>query len=208
MLYYERKLSKQGHSLIIGVDEAGRGPLAGPVVAAAVALGTKRFKNRIDDSKKLTPQQRENAFLEIVEKSIFGIGVINEKIIDRLNILVATRIAMEQAIAMLLQKVKYLSSHNIHIIVDGDVKLKTAYPVTNIIRGDSKSKSIASASILAKVTRDRMMVSYDKVYPQYGFLRHKGYPTKAHRDALERFGPSLIHRASFSPVREAYLKAD
>lgn len=183
--------------MIIGVDEAGRGPLAGPVVAAAVALKTASFKNRIDDSKKLTSLQREKAFSEIIQKSVFGIGVINEKIIDRLNILVATRRAMEAAILTLMDKLKKSPKRRIHIIVDGNVNLDINLPFTNIIRGDSKSKTIACASILAKVIRDRIMSLYDELYPQYGFLQHKGYPTKRHRLLVKRFGPSTIHRKSF-----------
>ncbi len=198
MFYYERRLKVKGYNLIIGVDEAGRGPLAGPVVAAAVALKTKRFKNRIDDSKKLTPLARDRAFLEISGKAIFGIGIVNEKIIDEKNIFVSTRIAMENAVSALLDKIN--EKKNIHILVDGNVKLNIAHPVSNIIRGDSRSKSIASASILAKVTRDRIMESYDKIFPQYGFARHKGYPTAAHRRNLKKFGPSEIHRRSFAGV--------
>lgn len=179
------------------MDEAGRGPLAGPVLAAAVTLKTARFKNRIDDSKKLTPHQREKAFMEIINKSVFGIGIINEKIVDHLNILVATRMAMEQAVSALIDKLKPKPKQHIHILVDGNVKLDIDLPFTNIIRGDSKSKSIACASILAKVIRDRIMSLYDKVYPKYGFLQHKGYATKMHRIALKRLGPSAIHRKSF-----------
>lgn len=218
MLYYERKLKKKGYNLIIGVDEAGRGPLAGPVVAAAVALHTHRFKNRIDDSKKLTARLREMAFSEIIQKSVFGIGIVNEKIIDQVNILEATRLAMKQAISALIRKLespKYsriqpalsrtkrnskFRKGGVYIIVDGNMTLNINLPYTSIIKGDSKSKSIASASILAKVTRDRIMQLYDKIYPQYGFSRHKGYPTKAHRDIVKRLGPSSIHRKSFSCV--------
>jgi len=200
MLYFERKLKKDGKDLIIGIDEAGRGPLAGPVVAAAVFLKKARFKNRIDDSKKLTPLQREKAFLEITDKALFGIGVMNEKIIDRLNILEATRLAMEKAVAELLNKLASFSEKRTHLLVDGNVRLDLNLAVTNIIRGDSRSKSIASASILAKVTRDRIMLLYDKIFPQYGFLKHKGYPTKAHRQALKKFGKSIIHRTTFSGV--------
>lgn len=199
-LYYEKKLKKRGYNLIIGVDEAGRGPLAGPVVAAAVVLQNTSFKNRIDDSKKLTFRQREKAFSEIIKKSVFGIGIKNERVIDRLNILVATRRAMEAAIQALIDKLKKVPPKNIYIIVDGNVGLDINIPFTNIIKGDSKSKSIACASILAKVIRDRIMVLYDKVYPQYGFWRHKGYPTKIHRIALKRFGPSIIHRMTFCHV--------
>lgn len=200
MLYYERKLKEKGYNIVVGVDEAGRGPLAGPVVAAAVSLKPKRFKNRIDDSKKLTWRQRENAFREIINNSIFGVGIINEKIIDEVNILVATRMAMEEAIKVLINKLKQGEKKNIHIIVDGDVRLNINLPYTNIIKGDSKSKSIASASILAKVIRDRIMSLYHRVYPEYGFFQHKGYPTKIHRVALKKFGPSIIHRKTFSGV--------
>ncbi len=191
---------EQGKALVAGVDEAGRGPLAGPVVAAAAALRTWRFANRIDDSKKLTPRARENAYPEIINKSVFGIGIINERIIDRINILRATCLAMEQAIEALLAKIEPLEPRRIHVIVDGHINLDIALPCTGIIKGDSKSKSIACASILAKVTRDRIMSLYDRIYPLYGFLKHKGYPTKAHRRALKRFGPSLIHRNTFCGV--------
>lgn len=197
MLYFERKFRKIGYDLIIGVDEAGRGPLAGPVVAAAVALENLQFKNRIDDSKKLTAIQRQKAFLEIVKRSIFGIGIVNEKIIDRVNILAATRIAMEDAVAALIKKLKGRNKEHIVVLVDGDVRLDIELPCESIIRGDSRSKSIACASILAKVTRDRIMDLYDKVYPQYGFSRHKGYATQLHRVRLKRYGPSLIHRTTF-----------
>lgn len=205
MFYYENNLKKRGYNLIVGVDEAGRGCLAGPVVAAAVALKNLRTKNYIYDSKKLTQRLRENAFLELIDKSIFGIGIVNEKIIDRLNILVATRIAMEEAIEELINKLKSYKKQRVYILVDGNVKLDIKFPFKNIIRGDSKSKSIASASILAKVTRDRIMFMYDKVYTQYGFLQHKGYSTKSHRIALKRFGPCLIHRMSFLDHSKAYV---
>jgi ribonuclease HII len=200
VLYYERKLKKKGYSLIIGVDEAGRGPLAGPVVAAAVALKAPRFRNRIDDSKKLTAPARERAFREIILKSVFGIGIVDEKLIDRVNILVATQMAMQQAIASLIDKLTPSKRRRIHVIVDGNVTLDIDLPYTKIIKGDSKSKSIASASILAKVTRDSIMDLYDGIYPQYGFIKHKGYPTQEHRAALKRWGPSLIHRKSFYGV--------
>ena len=197
MLYYEKKFRLKGFDCIVGVDEAGRGPLAGPVVAAAVALKGNKFKNRIDDSKKLTPQQREKAFLEISQNTLFGIGVINEQVIDKVNILASTSLAMEQAIDDLLEKVKKAPPRNIHILVDGTVKIGVKYPYTNIIRGDARSKSIACASILAKVFRDRIMAIYDRIYPKYKFFRHKGYPTLEHRRLLEKFGPSLIHRKTF-----------
>jgi len=200
VLYYERKLKKQGFDLIIGVDEAGRGPLAGPVVAAAVALKTTSFKNRIDDSKKLTEKGREKACAEIIKKSVFGVSVVSEKVIDRINILQATRQAMHMAIISLTNNIPGLDSLNIHVIVDGKMSLELAWPSTDIIDGDAKSKSIAAASILAKVTRDRIMRGYDALYPEYGFSRHKGYPTAGHRKVLRRIGPSIIHRKSFHCV--------
>jgi ribonuclease HII len=200
LLYYENKLRKQGFNTIIGVDEAGRGPLAGPVVAAAVSLNTFKFRNRIDDSKKLSSQGRENAFSEIIDNSDFGIGIVGEQEIDRLNILVATRLAMQQAIASLVNKLSCLKRKNIHIIIDGNVPVECVFAQTCIIKGDNKSKSIASASILAKVTRDRIMQDYDKIYPQYRLAKHKGYPTKEHKRLIKEFGLSPIHRKSFSCV--------
>ncbi|MFA7271923.1 MAG: ribonuclease HII [Candidatus Omnitrophota bacterium] len=197
LLGYERKLKKRGCDLIIGVDEAGRGPLAGPVVAAAVALKTTIFKNRIDDSKKLSLHRRQKAFEEITRKSIFGISVVSEKMIDRINILQATRLAMRQAVISLTKKIAGLNYLNIHVIVDGKMSLELNWPCTDIVKGDGKSKSIAAASILAKVTRDRIMREYDAIYPEYGFSRHKGYPTESHREILNRIGPSQIHRKSF-----------
>lgn len=186
--------------MIIGVDEAGRGPLAGPVVAGAVALKSTYFKNRIDDSKKLTALQREKAYPEIIEKSVFGVGIVDETVIDALNILEATRIAMEQAIQSLINKLKIKAKKQIHIIVDGNVKIKSNYPYTNITKGDCKSKSIACGSILAKVTRDRIMLKYDSIFPGYGFIKHKGYPTKMHKQAIKKLGVSLIHRKTFCCV--------
>ena len=197
MLYYETELKKKGFDFIIGVDEAGRGPLAGPVVAAAVVLDTYRFRNRIDDSKKLTPISREKAFLELIDKAAFGIGIIDEKTIDRVNILQATLLAMKAAIKFLLEKSACIETRRCHVIVDGNCDLDIALPYTKIIKGDSKSKTIAAASILAKVTRDHIMLLYDRKYPQYNFVEHKGYPTRLHRDILKKLGPSLIHRKTF-----------
>ena len=200
MLYYERKFKKIGKELIIGLDEAGRGPLAGPVVASAVWLKSFSFQNRIDDSKKLSRVQRENAFLEIIDKSVFGIGLINERVIDRVNILVATQMAMERAVDELFSKLAAVPKKKVQLLVDGPVKLNLRLSITNIIRGDGRSKSIACASIIAKVTRDRIMELYDKVFPQYGFKRHKGYPTKEHYLRIKKFGNCLIHRKSFYGV--------
>ena len=202
LLYYERGLEAAGCRLIIGIDEAGRGPLAGPVVAAAVALRDFSFSSRIDDSKKLTPRQRDTAFLEITGKADYGIGIINEQIIDSVNILEASKLAMQDAVSDLLSRRKgpVPDADAVRALVDGDMQLTLPVPHTCIIRGDSKSFSIACASILAKVTRDRIMAIYDAVFPQYGFAGHKGYPTEAHRLAIIRCGPSVIHRRSFAGV--------
>lgn len=195
LLAHEKSLNNSGYRLIAGVDEAGRGPLAGPVVAAAVILKTFRFNERVDDSKKLSANKREKAFSEIIKKSIFGIGIVDEKTIDRINIYQATKKAMHEALSKLRTTPDY-------VIVDGKMKLTTKCPIRCIPKGDSKSLSIAAASIIAKVTRDRIMHEYDDVYPQYGFSRHKGYGTKAHMAALRKYGPSQIHRKTFHPVNQ------
>jgi len=200
VLYYEKKFKSRGYDVIIGVDEVGRGSLAGPVVSAAVNLRNLSFKNRIDDSKKLTPRQREKAFIEIVDKSVFGIGIVNAPVIDRLNILVATRLSMEEAVVALIDKLGTSKKRKIHVLIDGNVRLNIPHPFTTIIRGDSRSKSIACASILAKVIRDRIMCLYHRIYPRYGFVAHKGYGTEQHRSAIKKFGPSMIHRLTFCNV--------
>ena len=201
MLYYERKYEKAGKEFIIGVDEAGRGPLAGPVVAAAVCLRTRVFHNRIDDSKRLSASQRNAAYHEIIANSFFGIGIVNETVIDRVNILVATQRAMEQAIAQVIERRGDIRSDMVHVLIDGPVTLNVEFSNTRIIKGDQKSLSIAAASILAKVTRDRIMDIYDKIFPVYGFTQHKGYPTLKHRMAIKKFGRSRIHRESFCGVK-------
>lgn len=193
LLIHERSLNKSGYRSIAGVDEAGRGPLAGPVVAAAVILKTFSFSERIDDSKKLSAKKRETAYAEIIKKSFFGVGIVDEKTIDSINIYQATKKAMHMALSGLKVPPQY-------VIVDGNMKLSTKCPIKCIPKGDSKSMSIAAASIIAKVTRDDIMTKYDNVYPQYGFARHKGYGTKFHMSALKKHGPSPIHRRSFRPV--------
>lgn len=164
--------------------------MAGPVVSAVVILKSKRFKNRIDDSKVLTARQRENAFFEIKEKAYVSLAVISEKLIDKINILEATRLSMQRAISFLRPQPDF-------VLIDGNVPLDIGCPFKNIIDGDAKSLSIACASIVAKVTRDRIMVSYHKKWPEYGFREHKGYGTKSHLEALRKLGPSPIHRMSF-----------
>lgn len=195
LLAHERNLNSRGYHSIAGVDEAGRGPLAGPVVAAAVILKTFSFKERIDDSKKLTANRREKAFNEITKKSIIGVGIVDEKVIDKINIYQATKKAMHTALAKLEIPPEY-------VIVDGNMKLTTKCPIKCIPGGDSKSLSIAAASIIAKVTRDELMLEFDKIYPQYGFARHKGYGTKSHITALKINGPSPIHRKTFRPIKD------
>ena len=194
MLYHERKLTRQGKKQIAGIDEAGRGPLAGPVVAAAVILKNFRFKNRIADSKVLTRLSRERAYEEISRKAVIGIGIVGEKDIDRINILRASLHAMELAVYDLGVKPD-------HLLIDGNISPELPYPKTTIIKGESHSISIACASIIAKVTRDFIMSYYDILYPEYGFARHKGYGTKLHFLAIRRFGPSPIHRRSFTLIK-------
>lgn len=216
MLSWEKKAFLEGASIIVGLDEAGRGPLAGPVVAGAVILGLsplkrfriQRYKERIDDSKKLQPLERERAFKEISARAIFGIGIKDHKYIDRVNIHMATLAAMKQAVKKLISKFCRLANKkeidiqkDICVLVDGVFGGFLPYKTTPIIKGDSKSFSIAAASIMAKVTRDAIMRQYDKKYPLYGFSKHKGYGTKFHLEAIKRYGPCLIHRKSFAPLK-------
>ncbi len=197
MLRFERELKSKGFDLIIGVDEAGRGPLAGPVVAAAVLLKNFNFNNRIDDSKKLTVKKREKAFFEIKNKSLYAIQAISHKQIDRINILQATILAMQKAILKLAKKLSAKQRKRTFVLIDGNMRFNLGLPYRSIVKGDTKSLSIAAASILAKVSRDRVMEKNHKIYPQYGFIQHKGYPTQMHRDILKKIGPSAIHRKSF-----------
>ncbi|MFH1858439.1 MAG: ribonuclease HII, partial [Candidatus Omnitrophota bacterium] len=193
LLYFENKARKNGHTLICGLDEAGRGPLAGPVVASAVILKKKRFEARIDDSKCLTERQRSRAFEEIIQSAFIGIGRVEPELIDRINIFQASRLAMERALADLGIEADFL-------LIDGHIPVQTPQKRQCIVHGDSRSLSIACASIVAKVTRDRLMEAYDRQYPNYGFRKHKGYATEQHLAALKIFGPSPIHRMSFRPV--------
>lgn len=198
---YESAILKEGFERVGGVDEAGRGPLAGPVVAAAVILKKADFKSRIDDSKLLSASGREKAYYEIIQNSFFGTGIICEKIIDTVNILGATRLAMENAIYSCAHKIKEVNG--LSFLIDGtNIALDIPYKFQCIIGGDGKSLSIACASIIAKVTRDRIMQIYDKIYPDYGFSRNKGYGTPEHTRAIEKFGASPIHRRSFYPVKQ------
>lgn len=202
----EEKLWVQGYKFIAGVDEAGRGPLAGPVVSAAVILEPRiqnieyRIQN-LDDSKKLSTKKRELLFDEIEKKAVeIGIGIASCKEIEEMNILQATLLSMRRAVKNLNKKPDY-------IIVDGKHLpfIFTTIPQNAIVKGDSCSPSIAAASIIAKVTRDRLMKEFALKYPQYKFEKHKGYPTKEHLHILKEFGPCPIHRRSFKPVKRFVL---
>jgi ribonuclease HII len=197
---HERALQKRGILLIAGIDEAGRGPLAGPVVAAAVVFLEHRRFNGLNDSKKLTPEFRAEMFERIVSASYvhWAVSVQTVTTIDTLNILRATHRAMREAIAC-------LPSRPEHVLIDGLPVPNFPSPQTAVIRGDGLSLSIAAASVIAKVTRDRIMDKLDMLYPQYGFRRHKGYATPEHLTALREHGPSPLHRFSFSPVAQPEL---
>ena len=197
MLSYERKLKLKGYDLIIGVDEAGRGPLAGPVVAAAVWLKDFEFSHRVDDSKKLTPAKRKAAFFEIKSKSLYALATVGHIKIDQINILQATILAMQKAVAKLAKQLTPRELKRAFVLIDGNMRFKLDLPYQSIVGGDAKSLSIAAASILAKVKRDQIMAAYHKIYPQYEFIKHKGYPTQLHRDILKEKGSIAIHRKSF-----------
>jgi len=193
---YEIKAGKKGYRLIAGVDEAGRGPLAGPVVAAAVVLPADAILQGLDDSKKLSPARREELFPKIQTQAVvYGVAVVNPEVIDKINILQAALLAMQQAVEQ-LQPVPDL------LLIDGNQKTASSIEQWAIVKGDSKSLSIAAASVLAKVTRDHIMQDYHQLYPQYEFARHKGYGTKLHRDLIAEHGPCPIHRSTFKGVTE------
>jgi len=193
LLQFENKFWSQ-YPFIAGIDEAGRGAWAGPVSAAAVIFEKDVLIEGVDDSKKLTPNKREQLFEEIKDKALcYGIGFIEADVIDDINILEATKRAMLLAVSRLTQKPDYL-------FIDGNITLRTHYLQKPIIGGDAKSHSIAAASILAKVSRDRLMVALAKNHPGYGFEKHKGYGTKQHREALKENGVLSIHRKSYKPV--------
>jgi ribonuclease HII len=205
MLEYERQHWQAGYMLLAGVDEAGRGPLAGPVVAGAVAAPRELLEEEsedllegLTDSKKLTERRRE-AFFEVLRNHpgiMIGVGEASVEEIDRLNILRATHVAMARAITA-------LPTPPDHVLVDGRPVDGLPCSSTAIVGGDGVSLLIAAASVVAKVTRDRQMVELDRLYPEYGLARHKGYGSRAHMQALFEHGPSPIHRRSFRPVREA-----
>ena len=193
-LRYEKRARNNGFKVIAGVDESGVGPLAGPVVAAAVILNVFKFKNRIDDSKRLTAKARIRAYKEILENSIYNIAIIDRNIIDAINIYNSSKLAMEKAVIGLSVKPDY-------VLVDGRAQLILPCRGRSIQKGDRKSLSIACASIIAKVHRDRIMARLHKIYPDYGFASHKGYGTARHFKMLKKYGPSPVHRLSFEPVK-------
>jgi ribonuclease HII len=206
----EKGLMSKGWDFAIGVDEAGRGPLAGPVVAGAVILEEREWSEEekklwdlIKDSKKLSEKRREEVFEFLMENFRVGVGICNHETIDRINVLEATFLAMKKAIGELKNQIKEQEKKMI-ILVDGDKIIPNfSEEQKSIISGDKLVKSISAASIIAKVTRDRMMNEFDKKYPVYQFAKHKGYGTRIHIEALKQNGPCEIHRKTFAPVRNA-----
>lgn len=194
---YENELYDKGISYIGGVDEVGRGPLIGPVVAACCVLPKDFYLEGLNDSKKLSEKKRNIFFDYIKEHAVcYGIGIISPEVIDEVNIYEATKLAMYDAIKQVREKVNLE-----HVLVDA-MPLSLDIDVTPIIKGDAKSASIAAASVLAKVTRDRMMIELDSKYPMYGFKSHKGYPTKKHLEAIEKYGLIDGYRKTYGPVKK------
>lgn len=194
---YEQELIDNGIKYIGGTDEAGRGPLIGPVVAACVVLPLNYQNELINDSKKLTEKKREALFDVIMNDALtVGIGIVDAETIDEINIYEASKLAMTKAYEEANKKLKIE-----HLLTDA-MMLDLDIPVTKIIKGDAKSITIAAASIIAKVTRDRMLLELDKKYPMYGFKNHKGYPTKAHIEAMHKYGLIEGYRKSYGPVKE------
>lgn len=199
-LRIEREYWRSGTVSVAGVDEAGRGPLAGPVVAAAVIFPPEHFIEGVRDSKLLTEDEREELYARIVaEASAYGIGIVQPEVIDQINILQATYRAMHEAI-------RSLSVEPSLLLVDGNRFLDMGIPFRTIVDGDALSFSIAAASIIAKVTRDRLMMAYDAQFPGYGFAQHKGYATPQHREAIRRLGLCEIHRRSFADLSQLQLE--
>ena len=191
MLTFETKLWQSGFGNVAGIDEAGRGPLAGPVVAAAVIFPSQYFNDSVNDSKKLTAKKRNELYNVLVNEAIaWGIGIVDNFIIDTINILNATMQAMQKAISLLRVKPDF-------ILVDGNKFYKCNIPYKPIVKGDAKSFTIAAASIIAKVTRDKIMECYSQKYPLYNFHKHKGYGTREHIELIKKYGRTEIHRDSF-----------
>jgi ribonuclease HII len=194
--FFEKKATEKGYKAIAGIDEAGRGPLAGPVVSAAVILPPTFSVADVTDSKKLSAKKRVRLYQEIYSHAIsVGIGIVDPVEIDRINILQASLLAMAMATNNLRPQPECL-------LIDGPFRIPTRLPQKPIAKGDTLSVSIAAASIVAKVTRDRLMERYHEYYPQFDFSRHKGYPTRAHKEAIRKFGYCPIHRQTFKGVKE------
>lgn len=199
MTIFENKYRKEGFQWIAGVDEVGRGPLAGPVIAAAVILPKDFYLTGIDDSKKLSENKRDEYFNFIQDNAVaIGIGIVEPKVIDQINIYEATKKAMNHAIFALDKQPEVL-------LIDA-MKLETPYIIESIVKGDAKSISIAAASIIAKVTRDRLMREYANLYPKYKFETNMGYGTKEHLEAIQTIGITPIHRKSFAPIKDYFSK--
>lgn len=195
LLEYEKELYKKGLNFIAGIDEVGRGPLCGPVVACACILPKNYQLDGLNDSKKISEKKREELYEILIKDALsYGIGIISPKRIDEINILEATKEAMKEAVNNLDIKPE-------HLLIDA-VKLDIDINSTSIIKGDAKSASIAAASIIAKVTRDRMMIELSEMYPEYGFEKHKGYGTKAHIEAVKKFGVKDFYRFTFAPISD------
>jgi ribonuclease HII len=191
LIQTENECRQKGFRRIAGADEAGRGPLAGPVVAACVIMPEDGLIPGVNDSKKLSEAKREELYEKIIKTAVsYRTGIVEQDVIDELNILAATRLAFKRAIDSMEITPDYLYTDMID-------KLDIALPWTPIVKGDAQIYSVAAASIVAKVTRDRIMREYDKLYPEYGFVRHKGYGTAEHMDAIRKYGPTPLHRRSF-----------
>ena len=201
LFQFDERFREDGREIVAGIDEAGRGPLAGPVVAAAVIFRKKIFLPSLNDSKQVLPEERKALFWKIISHAIVGVGTVAEGIIDEINILQATRAAMKQAVLSLSRTPTLL-------LIDGPIRLDLPLRQVPLIDGDCKSAAIAAASIVAKVYRDSFMENLDGTYPEYGFARHKGYPTPEHLEVLRLKGPTKIHRKSFAPVANALPSED
>lgn len=193
---YEDALNKEGYKVIAGTDEAGRGPLYGPVVAGCVVLPRDFKLEGLTDSKKLSEKKREKFYDYITKNTIWAVGIVSAKEIDKINIYEASRKAMIMAINEVRKQI------NVDYVITDAMPIDLDIPVKDIIKGDAKSITIAAASVIAKVTRDRMMLEIDKKYPEYGFKNHKGYPTKKHLEALEKYGLIDGYRLTYKPVEK------
>lgn len=199
---YEKELFEQNINIIGGVDEVGRGPLIGPVVAACCVLPHDFILEGLTDSKKLSEKKREKFYDYIIEHCLaYGVGIIEPEIIDEVNIYEATKLAMKEAIKQVQEQV------NLEYVLIDAMPLELNIPSNSIIKGDAKSISIAAASVIAKVVRDRMMIELDKEYPMYGYAKHKGYPTKAHIEAINKYGLIDGYRKTYGPVKDVLEKS-